>query len=190
MGTAYASTSARGFSLLEVMVSVIVICVGLLGIAKMQALSLSNSTTSRQRSLAAIEAAGLASSMHSNRQYWVTAAPANLVVTVTTAGIVSTDPALTAALAATSSTACLAAQCAAAALAAFDLIRWSNSLTGVLPNPTSTVSCPAAAGVNAPTSCTIKIQWTEKAVAINQQEATAAGNPQLQIPDYLLYVEP
>ena len=123
MGPAYASARARGFSLVEVMVAVIVICVGLLGIAKMQALSLSNSTTSRQRSLAAIEAAGLASAMHSNRQYWVTAAPANLVVTVTTAGIVATDPALTAALAATSSTACLAAQCGAAALAAFDLIR-------------------------------------------------------------------
>jgi len=45
---------------------------GLLGIAKMQALSLSNSTTSRQRCVAAIEAAGLASGMHSNASYWVT----------------------------------------------------------------------------------------------------------------------
>jgi type IV pilus assembly protein PilV len=190
MGPAYASARARGFSLIEVMVAVIVICVGLLGIAKMQALSLSNSTTSRQRSLAAIEAAGLASAMHSNRQYWVTAAPANLVVTVTAGGIVTTDPALTAAVAATNLGTCFAAQCAPAALAAFDLIRWINSLTLVLPNPTGTVSCPATAGVNAPTSCTVKIQWTEQAVAINQQEATAAGNPQLQIPDYLLYVEP
>jgi type IV pilus assembly protein PilV len=190
MKRVHASARSRGFSLIEVMVAVIVICVGLLGIAKMQALSLSNSTTSRQRSLAAIEAAGLASAMHSNRQYWVTAAPANLLLTVTAAGIASNDAALNAAVAATSPTACLATQCAAVALAAFDLTRWSNSLTGVLPNPTGTVSCPTVAGVNAPTSCTIKIQWTEKAVAINQQEATAGGNPQLQIPDYLLYVEP
>lgn len=186
----YAIDRARGFSLIEVMVAVIVICVGLLGIAKMQALALSNSTTSRQRSLAAIEAAGFASAMHSNRQYWVTAAPPNLIVTVTNAGIVSSDAALNAAVAATSLNACLGVQCAAIPLAAFDLTRWSNSLNGVLPNPTGTVSCPTAPGVNAPTSCWIKIQWTEKAVAINQQEATAAGNPQLQIPDYLLYVEP
>ena len=59
-----AGTGVRGFSLVEVMVAVIVICVGLLGIAKMQALALSNTTTSRLRALAAIEAAGLASAMN------------------------------------------------------------------------------------------------------------------------------
>ena len=50
--------------------AVVVICVGLLGIAKMQAMALSNTNMSRQRSLAAIEAASIAASMHSNRQYW------------------------------------------------------------------------------------------------------------------------
>jgi len=69
-----ANAGARGFSLIEVMVAVIVICVGMLGIAKMQALSLSNTTTARLRSLAAIEAASLASAMHSNRQYWANTA--------------------------------------------------------------------------------------------------------------------
>ena len=47
----------RGFSLVEVMVAVVVICTGLLGIAKLQALSLSNTSTARLRSLAAMEAA-------------------------------------------------------------------------------------------------------------------------------------
>ena len=60
----------QGFSLIEVMVAVVVICIGLLGIAKMQAMALSNTNMSRQRSLAAIEAASIAASMHSNRQYW------------------------------------------------------------------------------------------------------------------------
>ena len=63
----------QGFSLVEVMVAVVVICVGLLGIAKMQAMALSNTNMSRQRSLAAIEAASIAASMHSNRQYWALA---------------------------------------------------------------------------------------------------------------------
>src|SRR5205823_9766606 len=58
---------SRGFSLVEVMVAVIVICVGLLGIAKLQALSLSNTTTSRLRALAAIQVASVAAAMHSNR---------------------------------------------------------------------------------------------------------------------------
>src|SRR5262249_61998101 len=69
-------TRAGGFSLVEVMVAVVIICVGLLGIAKMQALALSSTTTSRLRALAAIQAAGLASAMHSNREYWAGAAGA------------------------------------------------------------------------------------------------------------------
>ncbi|MGC1459686.1 MAG: prepilin-type N-terminal cleavage/methylation domain-containing protein, partial [Steroidobacteraceae bacterium] len=50
----------RGFSLIEVMVAVIIIAVGMLGIAKMQALGLSTTESSGVRSLVAIEAASLA----------------------------------------------------------------------------------------------------------------------------------
>jgi len=198
-----ASARSRGFSLMEVMVALIVICVGLLGIAKMQALSLSNSTTSRMRSLAAIEAASLASAMHSNRQYWANAAPAT--VTVNPGVIASTDAALAvaanadlAAAAPLPSTACVGAagavaKCAALPLAAFDLARWGVSLSGLLPPPPApaamaTISCPPVAG--APTSCTIQISWGEKAVAVNQQETAAAANAQFQVPTYTLYVEP
>jgi type IV pilus assembly protein PilV len=186
-----ASARSRGFSLVEVMVAVIVICVGMLGIAKMQALSLSNTTTARLRSLAAIEAAGLASAMHSNRQYWANAVlPFNLALN---AGVItSSDGALAAQATAdlTNLTACFGIQCAALPLAAFDVARWSTNLTGLLPNPTANISCPATPGIVAPPSCTIKISWSEKAVAINQQETTAAANAQFQVPTYILYVEP
>jgi type IV pilus assembly protein PilV len=204
MKRVYASARSRGFSLMEVMVALIVICVGLLGIAKMQALSLSNSTTSRMRALAAIEAASLASAMHSNRQYWANTAPAT--VTVNPGAITSTDAALTAAVTATNPNACLgapgaAAQCAALPLAAYDLARWNTSLSALLPpppapTPMATISCPAIAGT--PTSCTIQISWGERAVAVNQQETTAATTAQclasatgcFQLPTYTLYVEP
>ncbi|TLY62557.1 MAG: prepilin-type N-terminal cleavage/methylation domain-containing protein [Gammaproteobacteria bacterium] len=86
------NSRSRGFSLVEVMVAVIVICVGLLGIAKLQALSLSNTTTSRLRALAAIQVASVAAAMHSNRQYWGNTPPNT--VTVTGTAITSTDPAL------------------------------------------------------------------------------------------------
>jgi len=207
MKRVYASARYRGFSLMEVMVALIVICVGLLGIAKMQALSLSNSTTSRMRSLAAIEAASLASAMHSNRQYWANTAPAT--VTVNPGAIASSDAALAAAATADLATnpinACfgapgVTAKCAALPLAAFDLARWGASLTGLLPppaapTPMATISCPAIAGT--PTSCTIQISWGERAVAVNQQQAQqeaaaqAAGTPgQFETPTYTLYVEP
>lgn len=189
MNRVAANARARGFSLMEVMVAVIVICVGMLGIAKMQALSVSNTTTARLRSLAAIEAASLASAIHSNRQYWANT-PLPFNVTLNAAGaIASSDGALaaqaTADLATVPDNVCFGIQCTAIQLAAFDLARWTTNLTGMLPNPTANISCPANPGVNAPPSCTITISWSERAVAINQQETVA-----LALPTYTLYVEP
>jgi type IV pilus assembly protein PilV len=188
MKTVAPSARARGFSLVEVMVAVIVICVGMLGIAKMQALSVSNTTTARLRSLAAVEAASLASAMHSNRQYWAnTVLPFNFALN---AGVVtSSDAALVAQtatdLATVPDNVCFGAQCTALQLAAFDVARWSTNLTGSLPNPTANINCPTTPGVVAPPSCVITISWNEKSVAINQQETVA-----LALPTYTLYVEP
>jgi type IV pilus assembly protein PilV len=208
---------AGGFSLVEVMVAVIVICVGLLGIAKMQALALSNTATSRLRALAAIQAAGLAAAMHSNREYWAGATPP--VTTTFNAGgtgqIASTDPTLQAAANAALTvglntpdtiqtcvgTANAAAICGGATgvvnLAGFDLARWAASLNALLPNPQSTISCAFVTGGPAPPSCTIVISWSERAVAINQQQVqeevlarAANGPPAIENPSYLLYVEP
>jgi type IV pilus assembly protein PilV len=198
----------RGFSLVEVLVALIVICVGLLGVAKMQALALSNMTTSRLRALAAFEAAALAGAMHSNRNYWAQTpasfAP-NYTVTVNPAAapvITASDAALAAQANAdypANLNACVGtnnglATCPVAAnLAAYDLARWTSSLKGLLPNPTATISCPSVAGVTAPVSCTIQISWTERAVSMTGQEASqqaAGNNGQFETPTYLLYVEP
>ena len=204
-----AGTRMRGFSLVEVMVAVIVICVGLLGIAKMQALALSNTTTSRLRALAAIEAAGLASAMHSNRQYWAGPTPPGLITVsaATNPPITSSDAALQAAantdLAQGPVTDNITLPCVGTAngvstcsnpvnLAAFDLARWTSSLSSLLPNPQSTITCSFPG--NAPPSCTIQIRWFERAAAMTQQEAQQeANNPlaaQIEQPTYLLYVEP
>jgi type IV pilus assembly protein PilV len=200
----HVNSRSRGFSLLEVMVSLIVICVGLLGIAKLQALSLSNTTTSRLRALAAIQAASMASAMHSNRQYWGNTPPLTVTVSETAApaAIASTDAALqtqattdiTGTTASNPSTVCIGTVgggplCNALQLAAFDLARWSVSVAPLLPNATATISCPPIPG-GGPASCMIQISWSEKAVAINQQQAGAAANSQFQNPTYTLYVEP
>jgi type IV pilus assembly protein PilV len=196
---------SRGFSLVEVMVAVVVICIGLLGIAKMQAMSVSNTNMSRQRSLAAIEAASFASAMHSNREYWGSFA-VNFSVSITgkPAVVASTDPVLQAqttgdlgALNACIGSSNGLAMCGTSVnLAAFDLARWwANSVSVQLPNPTVTVSCPAAPiGNPAPVSCTVQISWTEKAVAINSteaaQEEAAPGASSAEKPVFTLYVEP
>jgi len=202
-------TGERGFSLIEVMVALIVICVGLLGVAKLQALALSNMTTSRLRALAAFEAAGLAAAMHSNQSYWASQ-PGNFAPIVfsplATPKFTSADANLSnqasndylAGMATGGSTACVGTLgggplCGNSTnLAAYDLARWGYSLTQLLPNPTATINCPVAPA-NTPVSCSIEITWTEKAVAMTAQEATqqAAGNNGLfEIPTYWLYVQP
>ncbi len=201
----------RGFSLVEVMVAVVVICIGLLGIAKMQAMSVAATNMSRQRSLAAMQAASIASAMHSNRQYWNNVLP-NFVVnisgawnapTVTVQGDPSTilqaqitaDLGALGACVSSSSTATLPT-CTPAQLAANDLARWwANGVGNQLPNPTAQVSCPGApVGNTAPMSCTVQIQWTEKTVAINStlagNEEQSAGTAAAEIPTFTLYVEP
>ena len=59
-----------GFSMLEVLVTLVVVATGLLGFAKMQAAAVSNTQIARVRSLIALQASSLASSMYSNRHYW------------------------------------------------------------------------------------------------------------------------
>ena len=78
-------TQARGFTLLEVMISLIITSIGLLGIAKIHALAYSSTATAGVRSLVALQTAGLASSMHANRGYWAAgAAPVPVIITGTT----------------------------------------------------------------------------------------------------------
>ena len=62
----------RGFTLVEVLVALLIISIGLLGIAKMQALALSNTNGGRLRALAAIEADSLNTTMTTERNYWGT----------------------------------------------------------------------------------------------------------------------
>jgi type IV pilus assembly protein PilV len=179
---------ARGFSLLEVMVAVIVICIGLLGIAKMQALALSNSNTSRLRSLAAIEAASFAASMHSNRNFW---ANATVDYTVTPAAVTSNDGATVAIANAElgNPTGCEnAVMCAPQNIAAYDLARFAFDLSALLPNPVATIHFAVPGpGINAPPSFTIEIQWSENAVAMTT--AQTAGTLTVN-PNYKLYVQP
>jgi type IV pilus assembly protein PilV len=202
-----------GFSLVEVMVAVVIICVGLLGIAKMQSLAMSNTSVARNRSLAAMQAASFASAMHSNRDYWASFA-GGLTVTVSgVAGayvVASTDGNLQAdtiadfpVISPTTgpcivTAAGVAPACTAVQLAAFDLARWWElALAPMLPAPASaTIACPPPPlGNPAPPACTIQITWTEKTVAMNKQEAAqetgvAGGSSGFEQPIYTLYVEP
>jgi len=182
-----ASAGAGGFTLIEVLVALVITAIGLLGIAKIEALAFANTGSASTRSLVAIQAAGLASAMHANRAYWALGlSPPSFTIT----GTVISDATL--AGTATGATDCYLGgaappPCSPATLAAFDLHTWANALNGLLPgsNPVTTITCAGALPVN----CTIAVTWNEKTVSLNAQAAANTTSATFA-PTYTLYVEP
>jgi len=201
---ALAASRMRGFSLVEIMVAVVVICVGLLGIAKMQALAVSNTATARLRAMAAFQAASLASIMHSNRNFWASAAAvADSPITVTIPAGTTALAGITFAPAGFASPTVTDTQCIVttssplpacdltageATLAGMDVTRWGEGMLGLLPNLTTTIVCQ---GAIQPASCTIQMQWTETTGAISTSETSGPVTTLGGAFDYYtLYVEP
>ncbi|HWM65069.1 MAG TPA: type IV pilus modification protein PilV [Steroidobacteraceae bacterium] len=183
--------ASRGFSLIEVMVALIVLSVGLLGIARMQTLALSSTSVASQRSMAAIEAESLAGAMHANRGYWAQTDPSNATILVqgNAASVSAGAPLLSAAIGAAAS--CLAASCTPAGLAAFDLRQWAVDMNGVLPGNNSRIQC----GTVTPVTCMITVTWAESAGSVNSTQATVQANNGatkaiVQNSVYQLYVQP
>ena len=195
--------TSRGFSLIEVMIALIVVSLGLLGVAKLEAVSYSSTAVANKRSLAAFEAASLAAAMHVNRGYWANTDPAGSTITLlgTTFTVVTGAANLGVSLggivpAIPGPGTCtnLVTPCAVTDLAAYDLVNWAANLNQVLPNESATIAC----GAVTPISCTITITWTETSVATTSAEATqqtsvatggtAAGG--FEVPTYVLYVQP
>jgi type IV pilus assembly protein PilV len=202
--------AARGFTLVEVMVALIIIAVGMLGIAKMQGLALSSTNASRSRALASIAASSLASAMQANRTYWSAAGSLPGTITVTasagTVSLVSTSASMQAAINSASGTACgsmgttlLSCFCTTGNsapcttyinLAASDLYDWAQTLNSILPNAIATVTCNNG---DLPVDCTIQITWNENTVALTTQQAAysaaSAANSTVAV-TYSLYVVP
>jgi len=191
-----ARARARGFTLIEVLVALIITSIGLLGIAKIQALAYASTGSASVRSLVAIQAAGLAAAMHANRAYWATgAAPypgaAGFTISGTT---ISDNPLNTTATALTDcnlGTSTVALPCTPALLAAYDLHTWARGLSALLPgaNPTTSIACNPNPGGTNPINCIITITWNEKTVSLNTQ-AAAGTTAATFAPTYTLYVEP
>jgi type IV pilus assembly protein PilV len=195
------STLQAGFSLVEVMVALLVVSIGMLGIAKMQALALSSTGTAKMRSLASIEAASLASTIHADRRYWFYLTNA-LTVTVSSAGTVaSAQDATLNSTAAARPTPCTAVPpatpCTAAQIAAQDLGEWADGIIGILPpNSASTITCNAPSAT-VTVECSIAITWTENVVSSDvgqNSSATQAQNSSalqnITTSQYTLYVDP
>jgi type IV pilus assembly protein PilV len=179
---------ARGFTLLEVMVALVITAIGLLGIAKIQALAYASTGSAGLRSLVALQASSLAATMHANRNYWAAGgAPVPLTIT----GLIIGDTTLQGI--ATNCVAAIGPACDPPTLAGSDLHAYAQALNRMMPgsNPLTTITCPPAI----PVSCEIQVTWSEHAVSINKESAagtvqTTSTSAGTFAPTYTLYVEP
>ena len=147
----------HGFSLIEAMVALLIIAVGLLGVAGLQALGMNTTSSSRSRAIASVLASNMAAYMNSNPAYWENVATsATFTVTPGVANHVNPLP--------TGSTAnCATTQCSAAQMATWDLTQWSQSdQLGLLPTGEGMVSYNNATKV-----WTVSVGWRQKRMALN-----------------------
>lgn len=175
----------RGFSLIEVMVTILVLSIGFLGLAKMQAAAVSNTQVARIRSLVSMQAGSLVAAMHSNPAYW-RALSATFTVRAT-GTTVNSSSSIVNGMAAGACVGLTSAACSAEQLAGADLATWVGNLNTAFPGYNASVTCAALVANVTPATCTITVQWIEKYVAGNRAANSTAMTDK---PMFTLMVEP
>jgi type IV pilus assembly protein PilV len=139
-----------GFTLIEVLVAIVVLSLGLLGLAGLQAASLRNNQTAYYRGIATQQAYDMADRLRANLA-GVRAGNYNNL-----AAVIPADPG------------CFTTGCTAANMAVTDQFQWNTMNAALLPNGTGTVVCAdgaAGAGCTAATGnwvFNVTVQWTER----------------------------
>lgn len=144
-----------GFTLLEILVAIVVISLGLLGLAGLQAASLINNQTAQHRSIATQQAYDMADRIRANLAGVATGAYDALGANT------PADPG------------CIAGGCTVANMVVTDHSQWNTNNGRLLPNGSGTVDCVLGPGancnnnINAIRTFDITVQWTEKTPAGN-----------------------
>lgn len=155
-----------GFTLLEVMVAIVVLSLGLLGLAGLQAASLRNNQTAYYRGIATQQAYDMADRIRANLAGVRAGNYSNLA-----AGLPAGNPD------------CFAAVCSAANIAIADHRQWNTVNAALLPGGGGTVVCEdgaAGAGCTAATGnwvFNITVMWTEKDMGGAVDPNCPAGPP-------------
>ena len=131
----------RGMSLIEVMVALLVLAVGLLGIAAMQSLALRGGQSSLETSQAIMQANSIIEAMRANPT-----ANYNIGKTCSAASITGTDARAT------------------------DLIGWVNSMKNTIGSgATDTTTCGEIVGC--PGACLVRVYWDDSRAGNDQNGA-------------------
>ena len=161
LNTAYTSRQDKGFSLIEVLVAIVILSIGLLGLAGLQTAGLKANNSAYQRSQASVMANEILDRMRANR-----------------VGIASSfydDP-----YASTpSDPVCVTSYCTVEQMAAYDVWYWETNLGNVLPNGQGNITGSGAGSV-----FTITVMWDD-----NRTGATGTdcgGDPDVDLTCFVM----
>lgn len=167
-------TSARpprpgqaGYALLEVAVALLVLSLGLLGVAKTQALILKSTYSSGQRALVSLAAGSLAAALEGNPSYWRGVSQGRTTPLTLTVTPGSTGPTLSSSDLTAATRHCASSSCTATELAAYDLRAWATNLQSQLGDffqGATLVVQPPDAGTSV--NVQITVRWQESLPAI------------------------
>jgi len=137
------SRQTSGFTLIEVLVSMVILAVGVLALISLQINAMKNTQGGYLRAQASLMAYDIADRMRANipavnAQNYDLAMAAPAPVAVSCLGI--------------------AADCSTTQLALFDLSQWRTRLANYLPGGTGSINTVAGAGM---TQATISVQWVD-----------------------------
>ena len=150
MANAKHSRQHKGFTLIEVLIAVLVLSIGLLGLASLQAASLRNNYSSYMRTQASQLVNDMADRIRANP----TGATAGLYNAIGPGGLPTTAP-----------TGCQATACNSTQMATFDTAAWGTLLNSRLPGGTGSV-----VGNVGGTVFTVTVMWDD-----NKTGATGTG---------------
>jgi type IV pilus assembly protein PilV len=158
------SRVARGFTLLEVLVALVIFSFGMLGMAGLLTVSVRTNHSAYLRTQAFLLAQDIADRMRANAPaLWQSPNPYKL-------NSITVPPATPAAVATGPYTdPCASASCTPAQVAVRDLALWQSQVSQFLPNAGAALVCQAAAASGTPkapysTTCEIQMSWTQLAI--------------------------
>lgn len=149
----------KGFSLIEVLVALLVLSIGLLGLAALQTTSLKYNTDSYTRTQATLLAYDILDRMRSNLAA-VSAGNYNVSAATAPSKISAYDSCKG------SATGCgcdlAGANCSTSNLATYDLGKWYERLAATLPEASTNLATITTSSSGSSTQVTIKIYWKDR----------------------------
>lgn len=180
---------ARGFTIIELLVTLVIVSVGMLGVAKLQAAAVAETAVARTRSLMTFQAEALAAMMRSNKAFWQSSTAYTQNITIPAGGVLAGGTGGGTGLVRPTTTdhTCKspATPCTAANLAYDDLNTWATAFGAAFPAASGTIVCQGSA--TAPETCDITLSWSERTVAVNR---TAAAGTSSNSASLILHVQP